>query len=97
MRKMAAGVGKDLDPKDKEELSRSLDGGRESTLKRMGPGDTILGYKTEKYLLTGPLGQIEVHAAPSLEVPAAYFQANTGCSNSSTRSGKPSKATARNW
>ena len=75
MRKMAAGVGKDLDPKDKEELSRSLDGGRESTFKRMGPGDTILGYKTEKYLLTGPLGQIEVHAAPSLETPAAYFEA----------------------
>jgi hypothetical protein len=39
---------------------------------KVGAGETIAGYATEKYLLSGPM-QIEIHSSPSLKVPAAYY------------------------
>ena len=39
-----------------------------------GPGETIAGYSTEKYLLKGPM-EMELWAAPDLKVPAQYYDA----------------------
>jgi hypothetical protein len=42
------------------------------SVKKEGPGETIAGYTTEKYLITGPM-EMEVHAAPDLKIPALYY------------------------
>jgi len=42
------------------------------TVTKKGPGETIAGYATEKYLVAGPM-DIEIWAAPDLKVPAAYY------------------------
>jgi hypothetical protein len=39
---------------------------------KVGPGETIAGYATEKYLLKGPM-EIEIHSAADLKIPAAYY------------------------
>ena len=39
---------------------------------KQGPGETIAGYATEKYLVTGPM-QMEIWAAPDVKIPAAYY------------------------
>jgi hypothetical protein len=76
LEQMKAKMNKELDPKDAEGLKKTLGwDAKETKVTRVGTGDTILGYKTEKYLLTGPAGQLEVHVAPSIQVPAAYHEA----------------------
>jgi hypothetical protein len=71
-----AQMNREMSSKDVEGLTKTLGlNTKESKVTRVGPGDTILGYKTEKYLMTGPLGPMEVHVAPSVEVPAAYYEA----------------------
>jgi hypothetical protein len=42
------------------------------TVAKAGPGETIAGYPTEKYILKGPM-QMEIFAAKSLKIPAAYY------------------------
>jgi hypothetical protein len=42
-------------------------------LTKLGAGETIAGYATEKYLITTSSVQLEISAAPALEVPAAYY------------------------
>ena len=37
-----------------------------------GPGETIAGYATEKYLVTGPM-EMQIWAAPELKIPGAYY------------------------
>jgi hypothetical protein len=44
------------------------------TVTRQGPGETIAGYATDKYLVTG-LVDMEIWAAPDLKVPTAYYDA----------------------
>ncbi len=44
------------------------------TVTKQGPGETIAGYATEKYLVTGPI-EMEIWAAPELKLPAAYYDA----------------------
>jgi hypothetical protein len=39
---------------------------------KQGPGETIAGYATEKYLVKGPM-QMEIWAAPDLKIPEAYY------------------------
>jgi hypothetical protein len=39
---------------------------------KAGPGETIAGYATEKYIVTGPM-EMEIHAAPDLKIPALYY------------------------
>jgi len=64
------------DPQESEGMKKALGWtAKETKVAHLGAGDTILGYKTEKYLLTGPMGQLEVHAAPSLELPPSYSEA----------------------
>jgi hypothetical protein len=42
------------------------------SLTKVGPGETIAGYPTDKYLLKGFL-QMEIMAAPDLKIPSAYY------------------------
>ncbi|HXV62082.1 MAG TPA: DUF4412 domain-containing protein [Vicinamibacteria bacterium] len=44
-------------------------------LTRLGSGETIAGYATEKYLIETSSIQMEISAAPDLEIPAAYYEA----------------------
>ena len=44
------------------------------TVSRKGPGETVAGYATEKYLVTGPI-EMEIWAAPELKLPPAYYDA----------------------
>jgi hypothetical protein len=39
---------------------------------KQGPGETIAGYATNKYLVSGPF-DMEIWAAPDLRVPVAYY------------------------
>jgi hypothetical protein len=39
-----------------------------------GPGETIAGYATEKYLVKGPM-EMEIWAAPALKVPPQFYDA----------------------
>lgn len=39
---------------------------------KQGPGETIAGYATEKYLVTGPM-EMQIWAAPELKIPGAYY------------------------
>ena len=76
LQQMKAETDRELDPKEAQGLKKTLGwNGKDAKATRVGAGDTILGYKTEKYLLTGPAGQFEVHVAPSIQVPAAYHEA----------------------
>jgi hypothetical protein len=61
------------------EAMRKLMGGRGGadqpiSVTKVGPGETIAGYATEKYLVKGPM-EMEVHAAPDLKIPAQYYDA----------------------
>ncbi len=40
---------------------------------KVGPGETILGYATERYVVKTPMGQTDVWVAPALQVPKAYW------------------------
>jgi hypothetical protein len=42
------------------------------TVAKAGPGETIEGYATEKYIVKGPM-QIEIFAAKNLKVPTEYY------------------------
>jgi hypothetical protein len=37
-----------------------------------GPGESIAGYATEKYIVKGPM-EMEIYAAPDLKIPALYY------------------------
>ena len=39
---------------------------------KQGPGETIAGYATEKYLVKGPM-EMQIWAAPDLKIPGAYY------------------------
>ena len=41
---------------------------------KVGPGENIAGYATEKYLLKGPM-EVEIFAASDLKLPTAYYDA----------------------
>lgn len=48
---------------------------KEARLEKMGPGEEIAGYSTEKYQLTMSPMVITIWAAPDLPMPDAYFDA----------------------
>jgi hypothetical protein len=37
-----------------------------------GPGETVAGYATEKYIVKGPM-EMEIYAAPAVKLPALYY------------------------
>lgn len=42
------------------------------SITKVGPGETIAGYATDKYLIKGPL-EMEIMAATDLQIPSAYY------------------------
>jgi hypothetical protein len=64
------------DPEAMAAMKKMMGGGNSGplTVTKQGPGETIAGYATEKYLVTGPL-QMEIWAAPELKAPTAYYDA----------------------
>jgi hypothetical protein len=65
-------------PQDAEAMAaiKKMMGGSSAplTVSKQGPGETIAGYATQKYLVTGPM-EMEIWAAPELKLPAAYYDA----------------------
>lgn len=61
------------DPQLKEEMQRR---GRSATttLTKLGPGGTVAGYPTEKYLLKGPMMEAELWITQSLQFPDAFYR-----------------------
>jgi hypothetical protein len=55
-------------------LKRIMGGTGEIKVSKLGPGENIAGFATEKYLISGPW-QFEIWTAPELKVPAAYYDA----------------------
>src|ERR1051326_351524 len=43
------------------------------TVMKIGPGETIAGYATEKYSARTPFSQAEIWVTPALEFPAGYY------------------------
>lgn len=43
------------------------------TVTRLGAGETIAGFATERYLVKTAFMQMEIFAAPQLQVPAGYY------------------------
>lgn len=62
--------------KEQYEAMRRMMGGTSSSfvVEAAGPGETIAGFRTEKYRLRGPW-DMEIWAAPDLKVPALYYDA----------------------
>jgi hypothetical protein len=65
-------------PQDPEAMAaiKKMMGGSSAplTVTKQGPGETVAGYATEKYLVTGPI-EMEIWATPDLQLPAAYYDA----------------------
>jgi hypothetical protein len=58
---------------EKQEAMRRLGFGGAATVTKIGPGETIAGYATEKYSATTPMSQGEIWVTPALEIPAGYY------------------------
>lgn len=72
----AAGAMKQMDPKQAEAMRQVMGGAiGEIKVTKLGPGETIAGYATEKYEVSMPPLVMEMHAAPSLTLPPAYYNA----------------------
>jgi len=66
--------GKEGENAEKMEALRKMMGQAASSysVTKEGPGETIAGYSTEKYLLKGPI-EYEIWAAPALKMPTLFF------------------------
>jgi hypothetical protein len=73
----AAGAMKQMDPKQVEAMRQAMGGALgEVKVTKLGPGETIAGYATEKYEVSMlPMLMMEMHAAPTLPLPPAYYNA----------------------
>jgi hypothetical protein len=71
-----AGAMMNQNPEAMAALQKMMGGGNAKplTVTKQGPGGTIAGYATEKYLVTGPF-DMEIWAAPELKVPATFYDA----------------------
>ena len=58
---------------EKQEAMRRLGFGGGATITKIGAGETIAGYATEKYSAKTPMLQGEIWVAPALEVPPGYY------------------------
>jgi hypothetical protein len=52
-------------------------GNGDTTITKIGPGETIAGCVTEKYSTKTPISQGEVWVAPALQAPASYYEMAT--------------------
>ena len=62
-----------LSPQQKELMQHFGMSSGATTLTKIGPGETIAGYATDKYSVKGPTMQGEIWVAPALEVPPGYY------------------------
>jgi hypothetical protein len=58
---------------EQKEAMRRMGYGVPPTVTKLGPGETICGYATEKYSIKSSMTQGENWVAPGLEVPAGYY------------------------
>lgn len=64
-----------MDKKQLEQMRKMMGGTSDSpSVTKVGAGETIAGYATEKYLVKGPM-EMEIHAAPDLKIPTLYYDA----------------------
>jgi Domain of unknown function (DUF4412) len=62
-----------LDPQQKAMLHQfGLDAPAQLT--KIGPGESIAGYSTDKYSLKTAIAQVELWITQSLQFPAAYYR-----------------------
>jgi len=73
MDKMGEEMGKNKEQMEAMQKIMGQTAGQASVTK-LGPGESIAGYTTEKYVIKGPM-EGEVWAAPDLKVPGAYYDA----------------------
>lgn len=57
------------------EMMRQMMGGKggEVTVEKLGPGEEIAGFSTEKYRITSSPMEFVIWAAPELKVPSVYY------------------------
>lgn len=67
---------KDLPPEAQAMMKKMMGGGSDApiTVTAAGAGETVAGYATQKYLVTGPMA-MEIMAAPDLKIPTQYYDA----------------------
>jgi hypothetical protein len=72
-----------MSPQQKEMMRRmGLDAAPAAT--KLGAGETIAGYATEKYVIKTPMMEMEISAAPALIVPPAYYDVFTSGAGGAT-------------
>jgi hypothetical protein len=81
IKQMAAQKENAITPQQRELMHRMGYGGAISVTK-VGPGETIAGYATEKYAVKGATYQGEVLVAPSLDPPPGYYDMVTAYTSS---------------
>ena len=70
----SAGSGSQEDREAQEMMKRMMGNiAKETKLEKLGPGENIAGYATEKYQITMAPMVITIWAAPDLPMPDAYF------------------------
>jgi hypothetical protein len=66
-----------MDPQAAEAMRKMMGGGGPITftVTKIGPGEQIAGYATEKYDVKGGPMEMQIWAAPEVKVPATYYDA----------------------
>jgi hypothetical protein len=64
----------DQNTEQMEAMRKVMGGDAAISVTKVGPGETIAGYRTEKYRVAGPM-QMEIWVAPDLQVPELYYDA----------------------
>jgi len=72
VRQMAARKESAMSPQQKEMMHR-MGFGSAASVTKVGAGEAIAGYATEKYVVKGATYQSELWVAPALDVPAGYY------------------------
>jgi len=63
----------EMDPQEQEMMRRLGMAGAAASITKIGAGETIAGYATEKYSAKTPLSQGKIWVAPALEIPPGYY------------------------
>jgi hypothetical protein len=83
-----------MSPQQKTMMSR-MGVGATASFTKVGPGETIAGLVTEKYVMKTPAMETEVLAAPTLSVPEGYYEmtrASAGAFGATAQPGEALKA-----
>jgi hypothetical protein len=84
----------EMSPQQKAMMSR-MGVGAAASVTRVGPGEPIAGFATEKYVMKTPAVETEILAAPALSVPDGYYdmtRASAGALGAASQSGEALKA-----